>query len=328
MKKAFPYLLTLVLLLFYSCNEKAGQNRFEPSDDLILNDCHVHIMSPTLIEDWKDLGIPFSRPDYTYWDIDTILKKNGAEKINLIGMAYVYGNPDFYQGNEEYSRVMQENDFLFESANKYKDIIKPFFAIDPLKDYAIDEIRRCLEINPNVGLKLHFNSSQVYLTEPAHLEKIKLVFQVAAEHSLPILLHFDNSHPKFGKPDIELLIDEVLADVQPIELTIAHFGTSGGFNQKTRDFLDTFISLFEEGRISKAHNIKFDISAVALDKDSEGVKKLTDEEFKELKKYCDRLGYDKIIFGTDYPLYSAVEYKDLLRNRLNLSKTELKEINQ
>lgn len=326
MKKHLLYPATLALLCFYSCKQQIEKTSLDRDDEFTLYDSHVHIMSPNLIADWKHLGIPFSKPEYTYSNIDTIIKTNGAHFIKLIGMAYVYGNREFYQGNDEYKKVKMENDFLFESAKKHKNNAQPFFAVDPLKDYAIEEIERCLKINANSGLKLHFNSSQVYLTEPEHLKKIHAIFKIASANNLPILLHFDNWHPKFGAPDIEILVDKILRDLDPIHLTIAHFGTSGGFNQKTKNVLDTFIKLFENERIPKKHKILFDISAVALDKDSEGVKKLTEESFKELKTYCDKIGYDNIIFGTDYPLYNAKEYISVLKTNLNLSELELREI--
>ena len=193
MKKTLSHIIIAGILLFFSCNQKAVKKSKEVSDDLIFNDCHVHIMSPNLIKDWKDLGMPFSKPDYIYSNIDSILNRNGADKINLIGMAYVYGNQEFYQGKNEYARVMQENDFLLTNSRRHKNRIKPFFAIDPLKNYAIDEINRCVKINPNAGLKLHFSSSQVYLTEPEHLKKIKSVFELASKNDLLLLTLRENS---------------------------------------------------------------------------------------------------------------------------------------
>ena len=316
-----------ILLCLFSCKQTSDKKNVQENSEVILNDGHVHIMSPDLIKDWKALGIPFSKSEAKYADLDTILKTNHAEHINLIGMGYVYGNSEFYQGDDEYEKVKQENNFLFESAKNYSNV-QPYFAIDPLKEYALEELERCLKLNSNSGLKLHFSSSQVYLTEPEHLIKVKAIFKKAAEQQLPILLHFDNWHPKFGGPDVQLMAKEILSDIAPLQLTIAHFGSSGGFNQKTKNVLDAFIEGFENGSIPSKHSIRFDISAVALDKDSEGVKKLTEDEFKELKTYCDKLGYDKISFGTDYPLYTSKEYVEILKNKLQLTESELKEIMQ
>src|SRR5690606_1519686 len=114
------------------------------------------------------------------------------------------------------------------------------------------------------GIKLHHNANQVYLTEPEHLAKVKSVFEYAARHRLPILLHLDNSHRRFGEPDVKLLTGSILKDLRPVNLRIAHLGTSGGFSQRTRAFLNAFIAAFASEPGLKRHRITFDISAVAL----------------------------------------------------------------
>jgi len=290
---------------------------------MTIYDHHVHLMSPDLIQDWKTMGIPFSKPDAHYANLDTILLRNEAEFINLIGMGYVYGNPEYYQGEDAHERLREENDFLLHTAAKNPEGVRPFIAIDPLKDYASDELDRCFALNPDIGLKLHFNASQVYLTEPEHRAKVKPLFLKAAEQKIPVLLHFDNSHPKFGRPDVELLADSILTELPPMRLTIAHLGTSGGFNAKTKRVLDAFIAMKAAGRIPGNHQLLFDISAVALDKDSEDVSRLTDNDFSELNAYIRKIGVDNISFGTDYPLYSSRSYLEILKNRVGLTEEEL-----
>ncbi len=314
------------LSIFFSCNiqEKSTTDSF----DTIKFDSHVHLMSPELIKYWKEIGIPFSKTESNYSNVDTILNNTPAKYINLIGMAYVYGNPEYYQGSDGAQKMANENNYLLEVSQKYPNRIVPFFAVDPLKEYAIDELDRCYTINSNSGLKLHFNASQVYLTEPEHLKKVKQLFIKASAYKLPILLHFDNWHPKFGKPDIEILVDSILNKINPIELQIAHFGTSGGFNEKTKRFIDAFVDLKDKGRIPTKHKITFDISAVALDKNSEGVSKLTEEEFIELSKYVHKIGVKNIVFGTDYPLYRSNEYYSILKEKVGLTEKELRIITQ
>jgi len=318
-------IIILLIILLSSCQTQKGE-KHAPTESLIENDNHVHLMSPELIKYWKGLGIPFSKSEDTYSNIDTIFNINRAQHIVLISMAYVYGSPEYYEGNDAHQKMIGENNYLLETAKKYPKRITPFFAVDPLKDYAIEELKRCSKIYPQSGLKLHFNASQVYLTEPEHLLKIKKVFKAASENELPILLHFDNWHPKFGKPDIEILVDSILNEVGPLQLQIAHFGTSGGFNEKTKRFIDAFVDIRNANRIDSKHKILFDISAVALDKDSEGVSKLTEEEFKELKKYIHKIGIEHIVFGTDYPLYRSEEYYKILKEKVGLTTDELTQI--
>lgn len=319
-------ILLLSLISIIACNQPTETTTESSDTSYEIYDCHVHLMSPSMITYWKSLGIPFSKPEVYYSNVDSILARNKATRIDLIGMAYIYENEDFYQGDDRRKQVQKENDYLLETAKKYPNTVTPYFAVNPLTDYALEEIDRCLAATPNSGLKLHFNTSQVYLTEPAHLNKVKPIFNKAAENKLPVLLHFDNWHPKFGEPDIQLLIDSILKEISPLTLTIAHFGTSGGFNDKTKRFIDAFVTQFEKGNVPKKHTIRFDISAVALDKDSEGVSKLTDGEFEKLNTYIHKLGIDRVIFGTDYPLYSSVEYVDVLKNRVGLTEEEINKI--
>ena len=293
------------------------------TDHRVLYDSHVHLMSPYLIAYWKQLGIPFSRTDAHYADVDTILRANGAEKIDLIGMGYVYTNPEYYEGNDAQQRLQQENDYLLEQSAHHPQRIRPFIAVDPLQDFALSELARCFARLPSAGVKLHFSTSQVYLTEPEHLTKVKAVFSASAKQQAPILLHFDNWHPKFGADDLTLLVDSILAPLPALDLRIAHFGTSGGFSDKTKRFVDAYLALRREGRIPERHTLRLDISAVALDKDSEGVEQLTESEFAELRAYIDRIGFENISFGTDYPLYSSAAYSAVLRERLGLDSLQL-----
>ncbi|QNL22901.1 amidohydrolase family protein [Hyphobacterium sp. CCMP332] len=324
-------LIFIAFLLLTACANRQGNN-LEIDKDwedsiLVVNDHHVHIMSPNLIALWKKMGIPFSKNDNYYSNVDTIIATNGANYISLISMAYVYASTEFGGGTDNITEnIRLENDFLAKAKSRFPESIKAFYGVDPLHESAIEEIERCHKKLKLDGIKLHFNASQVYLTEPEHLAKIKEVFVYASFNQIPILLHFDNSHPKFGKTDVEILANSVLSQLNYVNLQIAHFGTSGGFNKKTKIILDSFIDLFEKNHPISKHRIVFDISGVGLDKEADGVSKLTENQFRELSDYCRKLGFEKIVFGTDYPLYKSVEYFDLLKRKLNLTEQEITEL--
>jgi len=289
-------------------------------------DGHVHILSPELIKIWKGLGIPFSRPDEYYSDIGAILSNTAVRRIDLISMAHVFSSEEFGGFKNERELVEKENSYVAAARDKHPGKTRAFCSVDPLRDYSLDELERCRTTLRTDGIKLHHNANQVYLTVPGHLAKVKRVFQFAADNRLPILLHFDNSHRRFGKPDVDLLVGSILKDIKPIDIRIAHFGTSGGFDQRTRGFLNAFIDQLATEPTLKKHRITFDISAVALDKDSEGVRRLTVEEFGVLRRYIQRLGPERISFGTDYPLYTPAEYAAILKGRVGLTDREMRSI--
>lgn len=293
-----------------------------------VTDRHVHLMSPRMIKLFKDVSIPFSRPDADYSDIAILQERVGTKQIYLLSMAYLYGHPEFGKVENEADLVRAENDYVAAARNTAGKRTRFYCGVNPLRDYALTEVRRCRETLKADGIKLHFNASQVYLTVPEHVAKVKPIFEFAASEKLPIALHFDNSHRKFGEPDVKILVSQILAPLKPIRLQIAHFGTSGGFNARTREVIEAFISEFGSNKDLARHKIYFDISAVALDKDSEGVPKLTDEQFAELAALIRKLGTHRIVFGTDYPLYSVPQYLSILKTRVGLTEKEIRKILQ
>lgn len=316
----------MLVLLWFSSIHINAQNENQRERDSIV-DHHVHFLSPDLISQWKALGIPFSKKDNFYSDIDSIVRLLGTRHMKLVSMAHVFTSSEFGPpASDAYEAVKKENNYLAYLKNKYPKTIRAYYGIDPLQNYTLTEIKRCQRELGLDGIKLHFNTSQVFLTEPEHRKKVKEVFKYASIHQIPVLLHLDNSHGSFGELDVRLLADSILSGLDYVKLHIAHFGTSGGFNARTKSVIDTFTELFSEQHpISKQH-IRFDISAVGLNKDSDGIARLNEEQFKELGIYARKLGFDKIVFGTDYPLYSAHEYLNVLKNKLNLTPDELKQL--
>jgi predicted TIM-barrel fold metal-dependent hydrolase len=54
------------------------------------------------------------------------------------------------------------------------------------------------------------------------------------------------------------------------------------------------------------------------------ITKLSETDFVELRQFIDRLGVERIAFGTDYPLFTnSKDYINVLENKLGLNKEEL-----
>ncbi len=84
----------IICTLFASCANKVSNNLSTQESKPILRDQHVHITGKQLISIWKRMGIPFSRADYFYSDLDTILKAAEANSLGFISMAYVYSSEE------------------------------------------------------------------------------------------------------------------------------------------------------------------------------------------------------------------------------------------
>jgi predicted TIM-barrel fold metal-dependent hydrolase len=287
-------------------------------------DHHVHLLSPGLVQRWKALGVPFSKPDYAYSEIDSVMKINRADRMFLLSMAYLYATDDFTDSTER-RNVREENDFVLRSALKHPGRLFAFCGVNPLREYAGEEIRRCRDSGA-MGLKLHFASSDVSLQDPAHLRRVRSVVGVAAGLGMPVLLHFDNQYDSFGAEDARILIDSVILPTPGLEIFLAHCGTSGGYTYKTRMILGLFGDSLKSNRELAARRIWFDISAVGLTEPAEQAAPLTPEDFADFSGQLLDLGLDRVVFGTDYPVFNTTAYLSVLEENTTLTREELVEI--
>src|SRR3954471_24500307 len=90
----------------------------------------------------------------------------------LLSAAYIYGSPS-RTVPDEYAKVRAENDWNGSQASRYPQRLRAFCGVNPLKDYALEELERCAR-DPllNRGIKLHFGNSDVHLENPEHIARL------------------------------------------------------------------------------------------------------------------------------------------------------------
>ena len=164
-------------------------------------------------------------------------------------------------------QVKRENDWTAAQVKEYPDRLMAFCGVDPLREYALDEIDRCSR-DPylRAGLKLHFGNSDVNLDNPEHVRKLREVFRSADSHHMAIVVHlhpnFDHHRP-YGAKEAQIFLGEVLSASPHIPVQIAHLAGSGGYDDPGTDAaLLTFISAIAH-RDPRVSHLYFDISGVA-----------------------------------------------------------------
>jgi len=256
------------------------------------------------------------------------LDEAGLDRAFLLSVAYIPGN-DLIEGPDEYNDVKKENNYLAIQCARYPERLIGFFSVNPLKEYAIKEIDRCYYELKLPGLKLHFANSNVDLTNPEHLAKIQEIFAHCAEKGIPILLHFRNDNPEFGKKDAEILINEVISKTPGLKLQIVHLGGYGGFDKATKEVISAFIEEYERNKSLDKSNIVFDISGVVVteNEEIEGILySTTEEQHKKIADYIRTWGIENIVFGSDWPYSSPVSYINNIKRLLPLSEAEFEKI--
>lgn len=171
------------------------------------------------------------------------------------------------------AQVASINRFIAESVAKYPDQLIGFCAMHPDSDHMEEEFRWAMAHGLK-GIKLHPDFQNFYLDE----EKAKEIYRLA-EGVCPILFHMGDSRTQFSKA--ERLVN-VMREFPNLDCIAAHFGgysewaTGAAFLATERCYVDTSSSTFRL------------------------------EPYK-IRQLVDIYGADRILFGTDYPMWDATE---------------------
>jgi predicted TIM-barrel fold metal-dependent hydrolase len=295
-----------------------------------LYDHHIHVLSPHLVSDWKSLGVPFSRPDSFYSSASSLFEEGKLSRGMVLSMAYLYGCRQFgrlkLSIESERERVRRENDFVASVVRGSPDRLAGFVSVNPLRPYALAEIRRGLADLKMKGIKLHFLNSGVDLVNKTHLERLKEVFALAQDLGVPLLIHLNAVDEGSGVKGVEILLRELIAGYPKTEIYIAHLGGYGGYSTQTEEVLNAFIHHLSQDAALKDRQILFDLSAVVLKEASEGVQPPDEERLKRLASDLRRLGLHRVLFGSDHPVFDPQEYARTLLGKLRLKEDEVQQI--
>jgi len=314
-------------------NMETETSYYNTKKEPLYTDHHMHMMSNEYSKFFKKLtgnDLYFGTPvcEVSGDKIISLLDEANMDRAFVLSGSYILGMNGI-EGSTEYEDVKKENNYLAIEVAKHPDRLIGFFSVNPLKDYAIEEIDRCFDKLQLSGLKLHFTNSNVDLNNPEHLNKIKTLFAHCADKNIPILLHFKSRSPEYGKKDAEILIDEIIANTPNLKLQIAHLGGWGGFDKSTQEVFSTFIEKFDTNPELKKENIYFDFSGIIVTKRefTPGALDITSvENHKMIAEMLKKWGLDNIAFGTDYQYQTPKAYLEYLKNYLPLTEKELEDI--
>ncbi len=288
-------------------------------------DYHVHIFSDALLNNLKQekYGANFITGDPNqYTDIEQIISQNPVKKLVLISTAYGFRlnriDPD-----QEIRLVLAEHNRLSTIADKHPDQIYPFYGIHPLRPYALEAIKRCHQILHFTGIKLHFNASQVDFRKAEHIDRLKQIFAYTGEHQIPTLIHFSNHRSDFGEKEVMQFFHDVLDPAVQQTIIFAHMGGGGWITERSIITIESILSQIESS-IGNAHEIYFELSGIIHEK--WGHKSEVSDYQKNI--LIKRIGMDKILFGSDYPVANSASYLKSLQHRLKLTAKEMKQISQ
>ncbi len=249
-------------------------------------DFHTHIF-PSIFRNKRDTFFK-DEPSFELLYREPSSKMAGVEDLieamdrNKVHRAVVFGFPwktsDYFKRN---------NDYVIEAAlHKHPDRLSGFSCFDPLIPGAAEEAERCFsEGLKGVGELAVYDSP---LTDEI-VSRMSDVMGVCLAHDAPLLIHTNEpiGHQYPGKQDITLKqIFNLVKTYPDNKIVLAHWG--GGI---------LFYMLLKKEVKEAFKNVWFDTAASPF---------LYSRDV--YKTAGDIAGYDKILFGTDFPLLGAERY--------------------
>ena len=275
-------------------------------------DHHTHLLSPSLAAMLSDAGLAVRTR--TADELVAVLDVDGFDAAVVLSTAYMFAA---LEGPSEHATAVQsDNDWTAEQVAAYPGRLVAYLSVNPLDADATDEIARCAATQNFVGLKLHLASAGVDLRDPDHRCRIADVIACAAEHDLAITVHLRTRHPDFGRLDTELFLNEIAPTAPTVPIQVAHVGGWGGYDDATDDALQAIITA-----APGLPNLYVDIAAVTIGAHA------TDQKTGTLRRRLTELAATserpRILFGTDWPIFTPRDYQATFMNETALTRADL-----
>jgi predicted TIM-barrel fold metal-dependent hydrolase len=309
-----------------------------------LADHHAHLQSPAAArllnegasrESHALAGVEKERPS-TASDLIVQLDAAGVRCSVALSDAYRLGSP-FVRVPNEAAAVDAENEWTLGQVQMYPERLVGFCSVNPVRPYALAAIEHCADLGLRGGLKLHLANAKFSFDDPAQVQQLRKVFAAADRLRMPILIHLRSGEVWHGRHNVQVFMEKVLLSASHVPVQVAHLGGWGGYDRATDDTLAAFAKTCEE-HPDRCRNLYFDLSAVELSPAYATAAPGSDERllWDEQKDFADgperlatglrRIGFSRILFGTDWPNETAGKSIDTLWHGLRLSPAEINQI--
>ena len=249
-----------------------------------LVDYHQHLVSPAFAAIVK---LPVRDGAALVHELDAA----GIDRAVVLSVAYSFA--DDRKGLPHPDRLTrEENDWTSGQVVKNAPRLLGFCSANPLRDAAVNELRRCLKLPRMIGIKQHWGNSGVSLRNPSHLARVQQVFSLAQELRVPILIHMRaRGGTGYGAEDARIFLDRLVPLAPDSDIIVAHFGGGGGYSPQ----YDQVMSVF--GAAASRHDkrmrhLYFDVATVVLENTSAADAALIAKRIREV-------GVDRVLYGSD-----------------------------
>ncbi|WP_253201497.1 amidohydrolase family protein [Sphingomonas quercus] len=279
-------------------------------------DYHQHLVSPAFS---RIVSLPV-------FDAAALIRRMdeaGVERAVVLSTGYSMA--DERKGLPDPDRLTrEENDWTSAEVAGSGGRLVGFCGVNPLRDDALREIRRCLALPGMIGLKLHFGNSGVSLRNPRHLARMEEIFAAAGAAGAPVLVHMRaRGGENFGGPDAALFIEHLLPRAAGSDVIVAHFGGAGpGYPEQADEVMAVFAAAVAR-HDPRLRRTWFDMATIFTPESS-------DEDAQRIARRIRQIGPSRTLYGSDLlvapGMPSIGQTWGLITTRLGLSRSELRQI--
>ena len=257
-----------------------------------LVDHHQHLFSPAT-------AALISAPVIDAQALIGLLDEAGIARAVALSVAYTFGSPN-RTVEHEHDKVRATNDWTSEQVACFPERLRGFCGVNPLRDYALDELARGAEDRfLRYGLKLHFGNSVVDYHDSGHVAQLQRVLGVANGYGMAIVVHMRASISRklpYGAAEARVFLEELLPAAPDVPVQIAHLCGAGGYldDPPVDEALGVLVGAIAE-RDPRVAQLLFDVTnAVTPDAPS--------DELALIAGRVRQLGLERVFYGSDAAL--------------------------
>ncbi|HEX5237175.1 MAG TPA: amidohydrolase family protein [Sphingomicrobium sp.] len=193
-----------------------------------------------------------------------MLDEAGIRRGVVLSMGYSFGDERKKIPEADRDQLTaEENDWTSQQVVQSHGRLVGFCGVNPLRDAALAEIDRCLNLPGMIGVKLHFANSGVSMRNSQHVARLQKVFAEANARHAPIVVHL---HARTGSPygaeDAQIFLEKLLPYAPNVVVQVAHLAGSGEFPPDAEEAMKAFESAIQR-HDPRTRNLYFDQSTVA-----------------------------------------------------------------
>ena len=311
--------LAAALTIFVQAQERAISSPIEPP----VADHHQHLFSAELATLMSTTPPIAAAKPRRADDLIAQLDAAGIKRAVVLSTAYIFEQPSRKADAAE-MKLRRDNDWTSQQVARYPDRLVGFCGLNPLKDYALDELARCAG-DPNLrrGLKLHFGNSVVDYHNPAHIQQVRRVFQAANARRMAIVVHVRASVTQklaYGRDEALIFLNELMPAAPDVVVQVAHLAGAGSWQDE--GVLQAFEVLADAvaKHDPRTRLLYFDVTAIGAPAMLDSAERWT--------ALIRKAGTERVLFGSDatLPTASPADAWAALRRLLPLTDGEFRTI--